>query len=101
MVYGLYLVAYSFAPSTWDLSPDFLKAAACFLIFGLFVGVVAVTDSEHKSKAPSTWLRVCLGALSGAFIAAVLAPSVESIALGLLVGVMLGYAGILWVKHLP
>ncbi|UUX94946.1 hypothetical protein [Aquabacterium sp. J223] len=75
-------------------------AAFIFLIFGTFVGVVLVTEENQKYASSGAWLRVASGAVALAAIAVLLSAPWSVVGFAALVGVMLGYAGIYWVKHI-
>jgi hypothetical protein len=75
-------------------------AGLVLLIFGTFLGVIVVTEDNKKYETSGSWIRVISGAVAFSAIAALLSAPLIVIALGALVGVMLGYAGIYWARHL-
>ncbi len=89
--------AWPVAPGGWQaMVPWFLAV----LIFGVFLGVIVVTESHKAYRGPrGTRLRVLGGAMACAAIALLLAGAFELVALGALVGAMLGYVGIHWARH--
>jgi len=85
------------APGGWPSMVTWLLAV---LIFGVFVGVIVVTETDRDCRGPrGTRLRVLTGAMSLMAMALVLGGSFELAALGALVGAMLGYVGIHWLRH--
>lgn len=75
-----------------------VKAASTFLIFGIFLGVIVVT--EDNFTASGAWIRTIYGALAFAAIALILSASWGAVALAALIGVILGYTGIHWARHI-
>lgn len=85
------------APGGWPALVTWLLAV---LIFGVFVGVIVVTETDRDCRGPrGTRLRVLTGAMSLTAMALALGGSFELAALGALVGAMLGYVGVHWLRH--
>jgi hypothetical protein len=71
-----------------------------FLILGVFLGVVMVTELDNAYAASGSRIRIISGVVAGASIAIMGNLSFEGVVLaGLLVGA-LGYFGIYWAKFL-
>jgi hypothetical protein len=77
-----------------------LLAVFAFLIFGIFLGVVIVTEEDNTYKVSGSRIRITCGVITGVALAVMGNASFEGIALaGVFVGA-LGYFGIYWVKHI-
>lgn len=70
------------------------------LIFGVFLGVIVVTEDNKSFTHSGSRIRMTCGAIAGAAIATIFASPLEAILFATLLGVVLGYMGILWAKYL-
>jgi hypothetical protein len=81
-------------------STSLLQYAAAFACFGFMFGAILAFDTEpgdrHENRPA---LRTMLSALAGLAFGWVLKFPVEGIALSALVAAALGYAGLIWAKH--
>ena len=69
------------------------------LVVGVFVAVIAVTETSKTYRHSGARIRMVTGAAAGAAIAVMLAAPFEGVALGTLVGLALGYLGKLWAQY--
>jgi hypothetical protein len=71
-----------------------------FLVFGIFLGVVIVTEEDSTYTVSGSRIRIICGVITGVALAVMGNVSFEGVALaGMFVGA-LGYFGIYWVKHI-
>lgn len=70
------------------------------LIFGVFVGVIALTEENKEYRNSGSRVRVTCGAVALAAIAVMLSAPLEGVALAALLGAILGYIGIYWAKYI-
>jgi hypothetical protein len=70
------------------------------LIFGVFIGVIELTEENKEYRSSGARVRVSCGAVALAAIAFMLSAPLEGIALAALLGAFLGYVGIYWAKYL-
>jgi hypothetical protein len=77
-----------------------VKVTSAFLIFGIFLGVIVVTEDNKRFTASGAWIRTIYGALAFAAIALILSASWGAVALAALIGIILGYTGIHWARHI-
>lgn len=75
-----------------------LQAALSLLLFGIFFGVIVVTEDERAYRRTGSRIRVVCGALALGAIAILWAAPMEVITFSVIVGAMLGYAGKYWVR---
>ena len=68
------------------------------LVVGVFLAVIVVTETRKTHVRSGARIRMVTGAAAGVAIALLLAAPVEGIAVGALVGCMLGYLGKLWAQ---
>ena len=67
-------------------------------LFGIFFGVIVVTEDERAYRRTGSRIRVVCGALALGAIAILWAAPMEVITFSVIVGAMLGYAGKYWVR---
>jgi uncharacterized membrane protein len=70
------------------------------LIFGTFFGVIVVTEEGKEYRQSGTRIRMISGAVAGIAIATMLHAPFEGVAFAGLLGIILGYLGLLWAKYL-
>jgi hypothetical protein len=70
------------------------------LVVGVFLAVIVVTETRKTYVRSGARIRIVTGAAAGAAIAVMLGASFEGIALGVLVGCVLGYLGKLWAQFI-
>ena len=75
-----------------------LQVALSLLVFGVFFGVIVVTEDQRAYRQTGSRIRVLCGALALGAISALWAAPIEVIAFSAVVGAMLGYAGKYWVR---
>lgn len=69
-----------------------------FLILGVFLGIIVVTE-EEKSYRKSGWIiRIFSGVVAFASIGVMISAPLEHVAIAALIGAVLGYFGIYWAK---
>lgn len=96
LVSGVY-VAFQVIPYGWSESSKIQGGAAIF-VFLVCTFYLALVDDERKPKAGATH-RVVFGAFCGLTIAAIYNSVTIGYVLGILVGGILGYTGVYWVKY--
>lgn len=69
-----------------------------FLILGVFLGIIVVTEEEKSYRASGWRVRMISGALAFAALTLMGPASLEVVAIAALFGAVLGYFGIYWVK---
>ncbi len=74
-------------------------AVFVLLIFGVFVGVIALTEEDKEYRTTGSRVRMTCGAVAFAAIAVMLSAPWEAVAFAALLGAILGYVGIYWAKH--
>lgn len=67
---------------------------------GVCVGLVAAPSIEPKAFKNAWAYEISFGALAGAIVPAVFAGGAGAIAVGALLGGMLGYLAPYWIKHI-
>ena len=77
---------------------EFVVGAFSLLIFGVFLGVIVVTDESKAYKGNGLRARIVCGAIAGTAIAVLLSAPGEGVLLGALVGAVLGFFGEDWAK---
>jgi hypothetical protein len=70
-----------------------------FLILGVFLGVVMVTEEDSAYKESGARIRIICGVIAGSAIAVMGNASFEGIALAGILAGALGYFGVYWVKY--
>ena len=97
---GLVFVAYMFTQfgSISGLASEskLITVAACLLIFGVFLGVVFVTEIKEVKESVATRRCVITGCIACSAIAIILGGGTEGIVLGFIVGAFLGYTAPWW-----
>jgi len=100
LLVGLVFVAYMLAQvgsiNGQDVESRLVTVVACFLIFGVFLGVVFVTEIKEVPEAIATRRCVLTGCIACCSIAVIVGLSLAGIALGALVGAVLGYTAPWW-----
>lgn len=71
-----------------------------FLILGVFLGIIVVTEEDKAYRASGWRVRMISGALAFAAFAVMGSASFEVFAFATFLGAMLGYFGIYWAKWL-
>jgi hypothetical protein len=100
ILFTAYMMLQAFGVTGWFDSPNLVQVFSSLLIFGLFVGVVFVTDIKESQVGPETRKRVLAGVASCSAIAAIFGAPWEGIALAAILGAVLGYFGMSWAQHL-
>lgn len=98
-VFASLFMAFHFLSGSW-CEPVSVKlvAGAFVVVAGMFY--LWLVDDEHRPKVGALH-RIIVGGAVGLVVAAIAQGSTELYVLLMLVGVMLGYIGCRWVKHVP
>jgi hypothetical protein len=80
----------------FDSASVFFKLVAVLWGFGMFLIVVLVTDDNPKHAKRGDLIRIACGAVVGAGIALSFAAPLTGIALGFVIGAVLGFFGPHW-----
>ncbi len=75
-----------------------LQVALSVLVFGIFFGVIVLTEDERAYRHSGSRIRVVCGALALGAIAVLWLAPIEVIAFSAVVGAMLGYTGKYWAR---
>ncbi len=70
------------------------------LVFGVFLGVIIVTEDSKRYKGSGLRTRVVCGVIAGTTIAVLVSAPGDAIALGAMVGAILVFFGTSWSKYL-
>ena len=76
-----------------------IRGTIALLIFGVFLGVIAVTEDAREYRGSGTRVRMTCGAIAGAAVAGIFAAPIAGVVVAALGGMVLGYLGDAWVKH--
>jgi len=69
-----------------------------FLILGVFLGIIVVTE-ENRSYRSSGWkIRIISGMVAFAAVGVMISAPLEEVAIAAFIGAVLGYFGIYWAK---
>ncbi len=82
-----------------DDAQRFARGVIVLLIFGVFVGVIAVTEDNKEFRDSGSRIRITCGAISFAAIAVILSAPMEGVVLAALAGALLGYFGKYWAQY--
>ena len=100
LLVGLVFVAYMLAQvgsiNGLEAESKLVTVVACLLIFGVFLGVVFVTEINEVPEANATRKCVLTGCIACCSIAVILGAGLAGIAFGALVGAVLGYTAPWW-----
>ena len=99
IVFTAYMPMQASGISAWSASTRTLQVVASLLIFGIFLGVIVVTDFREAEAGSGTRKRVAAGAVAFGAIAAIFNAPFEGIALASGVGAVLGFFGMSWAQH--
>jgi hypothetical protein len=93
------------APEVESPEPLFVIGALirfflALLVFGVFLGVIVVTEEEPEYARSGLWIRMACGTMAGAVIAVLGPASWEGVAVCASIGCVLGYFGKRWAYHL-
>ena len=75
-------------------------ALMSLLIFGVFLGMIIVTETEKHYRNSGSRIRIVTGAIGFAAIATMASATFEGIAAASFLGAILGYFGIYWAQYL-
>ncbi len=93
VIVAIYLLLRIFGFADWSKSGIDLQLITSVLIFGVFVGVITITDGNKKYKKNGNFLRAICGAVAGAAIGLIYATAGEVLFLLVISGVILGTFG--------
>lgn len=97
----LFAVSYGVRFFFTDADSDIRSTVILFLVFlilGVFLGIIGVTE-EEKSYRGSGWkIRIISGLVAFASIGVMISASLEQVAIAAFIGAVLGYFGMYWVK---
>lgn len=99
LVFTVYMMLRAFGFAEWSSSPKIVQIVATLLIFGLFLGVILVTDIREPEAGTATRKRVMAGVASCSAIAIIFDAPWEGVALAAGVGAVLGFFGMSWAQH--
>lgn len=100
VLFALGLTLRYVAPFSFSNAREVVVGAISLLIFGVFLGVIMVTDGNKNYRGNGLRTRVVCGVIAGAAIAVLLAAPGEGVVLGALVGAILGFFGEDWAKYI-
>lgn len=94
-----YGIRYFFTDEDSDIRSTVILFLA-FLILGVFLGIIVVTE-EEKSYRNSGWkIRIISGVVAFASVGVMISAPLEQVAIAAFIGAVLGYFGIYWAKWL-
>ena len=99
-LFTAYMMLKAFGVTGWFESPNSVRLVPSLLIFGLFLGVIFVTDIKQPQVGTGTRKRVFAGIASCSAIAAIFGAPWGGLALAAIVGAVLGYFGMSWAQHM-
>jgi hypothetical protein len=100
ILFTAYMMLQAFGVTGWFESPNPVRIVSSLLIFGLFLGVIFVTDIKESQIYNGTRKRVFAGVASCSAIAAIFGAPWEGVVLAAIVGAVLGYFGMVWAQHI-
>jgi membrane glycosyltransferase len=100
VVFALGLAVSYVIPVRISSAREVVVVTFTLLVFGVFLGVIMVTEENKNYKGSGLRTRVVCGAIAGAAIAVLASAPVEAVALGAMVGAILGFFGMSWAKYL-
>jgi hypothetical protein len=96
LVFVAYMLAQVGSISGLAAESRLVTVVACLLIFGVFLGVVFVTETNEVPEAIAARKCVLTGCIACSSIAVIIGAGLAGIALGTLVGAVLGYTAPWW-----
>jgi hypothetical protein len=75
-------------------------ALAALLIFGVFLGVIAVTEGSREHKVGGSKTRVVCGVVALSAISVIFGAPLEGVCFAALLGAMLGYTSPYWARYI-
>jgi uncharacterized membrane protein len=86
--------------SFFPLMAVLIRLFLALFVFGVFLGIILVTEEEPEYARSGPWIRVVCGAMAGAAIAVLVSASWEGAAACASIGGVLGYFGKRWAYHI-
>lgn len=95
-----YVLFGNFAEGLGQNISSAVSAVAVLLIFGVFLGVIVVTEESPKYRSSGNRVRIVCGGVAGIAVATIFGASWEGLVLAAFIGGMLGHFGKHWAQQL-
>ena len=99
-VFTAIMAARVLGASHFGIDTTTIQVIASVVLFGVFLGVIVVTDGPKSYRKSGAWVRTMSGVIAGVGIGIIYSLSFEAVVLWGLSGALLGFIGMRWAQHL-